>query len=41
MIDQASKPQADLFIAVAPAVQTLVSASAGIMPSSSALSAQH
>lgn len=34
MIDQASQPQADLFIAVAPAVQTLVNASAGVMPSS-------
>jgi len=31
-IDQAAKPQADLFIAVAPAVQTLVNASAGILP---------
>lgn len=29
MIDQASQPQADLFIAVAPAIQTLVNASAG------------
>ena len=32
MIDQASQPQADLFIAVAPGVQTLVNASAGVMP---------
>ena len=29
MIDQASQPHADLFIAVAPAIQTLVNASAG------------
>jgi hexosaminidase len=32
MIDQASRPLADLFIAVAPAVQTLVNASAGTLP---------
>jgi hexosaminidase len=32
MIDQAAKPQADLLIAVAPAVQTLVDASVGILP---------
>lgn len=32
MIDQAAKPQADVFIAVAPAVQTLVNASAGALP---------
>jgi hexosaminidase len=34
MIDQAKKPQADVLIAVAPAVQTLVEASAGLTPSS-------
>ena len=34
MIDQATKPQADLFIAVVPAVQTLVNASAGALPAS-------
>jgi hexosaminidase len=32
MIDQAMKPQADLLIAVAPAVQVLVNASAGALP---------
>ena len=32
MIDQAAKPQADLLIAVAPAVQLLVNASAGALP---------
>jgi hexosaminidase len=32
MIDQASQPQADLFIAVAPAVRTLVNASASLTP---------
>jgi hexosaminidase len=32
MIDQAAKPQADVFIAVAPAVQVLVNASAGSLP---------
>ncbi len=31
-IDQAAKPQADLFIAVAPAVEVLVNASAGSLP---------
>lgn len=34
MIDQAKKPQADVLIAIAPAVQTLVEASAGLTPSS-------
>ena len=33
MIEQAQKPQADLFIAVAPAVETLVEASSGAPPS--------
>jgi hexosaminidase len=32
MIDQAAKPQADVFIAVAPAVEVLVNASAGSLP---------
>jgi hexosaminidase len=32
MIEQAKKPQADLLIAVAPAVQTLVETSAGVTP---------